>query len=91
MRVSYEDIYLSIRDKFKVSHKTGRIDDDFMRDRITLLTTVRLSSFKYQCSMKVSEECPIPDGLLFDLELETSRPIWRLNQKRIRHGLVSWF
>ncbi len=94
MKTNYKEIFKKIQNKFDISHKLGYVEDDFMRDMFTLNTKVKLGNQKMNGNIKCSEQL-LNDSVIFNKvikenDLHCSKPLWRINEKRVRHGLASW-
>lgn len=89
------DIYPAIRQYFTVEVKTGYVGDDFMRDVYTLRIVTKFKQFRYVYHQRVSDEV-VEDTAFFNAVItrgsrDVIKTIWRINQKRVAHGLDSWF
>lgn len=93
---TFNNIYENIKHKFNVDYSSGIIGDHLMSDVTTIKTTVSLPKTKYKsCSIltvsnDMSDEQVLMNRIKREMIFEPIKKLWRLNDKRVRHGLKSW-
>lgn len=94
MKTSFNEIFEKVKDKFSIENRVGHINDDFIMSTVTYLTKVKVPNTRYKMQSYVTATEDLENEFIEDLidylEKTTAKPLWRINQKRITHGLESW-
>lgn len=91
---NYKDIHPKIRDLIRVVINLSRTSEDFIRDLYTVQVVASYGKLKYVAYQRFSKEF-LNDTLspihVTPIEEQAVKPIWRIDRKRVAHGLTPWF
>lgn len=85
--------YNAILDKIETETEIGYAGQDFLLDMHTVRINTKFRHMAWIHLIKVSdyiEDEPFISMLEQQAKEEVARKVWRLNDKRVRHGLESW-
>jgi hypothetical protein len=85
--------YLKVKEQLNTEMKAGYLDNDFRMDYHTIRPKIRFKHLAYIALMKIADEVedePFIKAFKEMQEDKVARTIWRLNDKRVRHGIPSW-
>lgn len=91
MKTNYTEIFQKIRPFLDIKIDQGYPDDDFIRGLSTIRVITRHGRLKYLSFCKISDDIICDSAFLDTMIKKTTKPIWRINQKRVAHGFESWF
>lgn len=88
---SYNEIFSKIKPFLDIKIDQSCVDLDFIRGLSTLRIVTRYGRIKYAVFHKVSDDIILDSVMLDWIVKMAAKPIFRINQKRVAHGLESWF